>query len=283
MRTPTAGFELVCVTWGSRGATLHRNGTAAGSQKGIDALSSDPAVAALRLGGPGSGGSPRFQGDLAEIRVYDRQLDEAERTARRSRTARTRGSSPSTEQRRAIDPLDELYDELLSARGPFWLAADERKTMLPPEERSRLDGLSRELDVLKKKPPREIPQAVVVQDGGPKGTRHEGFKDAQVFLRGNSKRLGKTVPRGIPQRPGRRARTARCGSPREAAGATGRLARACRQPADGPRHGQSDLAAPLRRGTGPHAQRLRRARRTADATRLCSTGWPRGSSSRAGR
>ena len=56
------GFELVCVTWGSRGATLHRNGTAAGSQKGIDAVSSDPAVAALRLGGPGSGGSPRFQG-----------------------------------------------------------------------------------------------------------------------------------------------------------------------------------------------------------------------------
>ena len=33
-----------------------------------------------------------------------------------------------------------------------------------------------------------------MQDGGPKGTRHEGFKDAQVFLRGNHKRLGKTVP-----------------------------------------------------------------------------------------
>ena len=61
------------------GTTLHRNGAAAGSQKGIDALSSDPAIAALRLGGPGSGGSPRFQGDLAEVRVYDRQLDEAER------------------------------------------------------------------------------------------------------------------------------------------------------------------------------------------------------------
>ena len=71
--------------------------------------------------------------------------------------------------------------------------------MLPAEERSRLDGLSRELDVLKKKPPRDIPRAVVVQDGGPKGTRHEGFKDAHVFLRGNSKRLGKTVPRGVPR------------------------------------------------------------------------------------
>ena len=38
-----------------------------------------------------------------------------------------------------------------------------------------------------------------MQDGGPKGTRHEGFKDSHVFLRGNSKRLGKTVPRGVPR------------------------------------------------------------------------------------
>ncbi len=52
--------------------------------------------------------------------------------------------------------------------------------------------------MLKKKAPLEVPQAVVVRDGGPKGTRHEGFKDAQVFLRGNHKRPGKTVPRGFP-------------------------------------------------------------------------------------
>ena len=58
-----------------------------------------------------------------------------------------------------------------------------------------------------------------MQDGGPKGTRHEGFKDAQVFLRGNSKRLGKTVPRGFPQRFASRRAIARCGSPRGAAGA----------------------------------------------------------------
>ena len=57
---PSAGFELVCVTWGPRGTTLHRNGAAAGSQKGVDAVSSDPAIAALRLGGPGSGSSPRY-------------------------------------------------------------------------------------------------------------------------------------------------------------------------------------------------------------------------------
>jgi hypothetical protein len=193
-----ASFDLVCVTWGCRGATLHRNGMAAGSQTGIDTLSSDPAVVALRIGGPGSGGSPRFQGELAEIRVYDRQLDEPERLVVEAEL-RASWLGPVVSKESPFDALNELYDELLSARGPFWLAAGERKAMLPPEDRARLESLSRELDVLKQRKPRDIPQAVVVQDGGPKGTRHEGFKDAQVFLRGNSKRLGKTVPRGIPR------------------------------------------------------------------------------------
>ena len=48
-------------------------------RKGIDAVSSDPAIKALHLGGPGSGSSPRFRGDIAEVRVYDRQLDDAGR------------------------------------------------------------------------------------------------------------------------------------------------------------------------------------------------------------
>src|SRR5262249_13399206 len=75
----TTDFELVSVTWGAAGATLHRNGTQAGRRNGPIEISSDPAIAALRLGGPGSGSSPRFQGDLAEIRVYNRQLSGAER------------------------------------------------------------------------------------------------------------------------------------------------------------------------------------------------------------
>ncbi len=195
---PTSGFELVCVTWGLQGTTLHRNGAAAGSGKGVDCLSSDPAVAGLRLGGPGSGGSRRFQGDLAEIRVYDRQLDERERRIVESEL-RAAWFNPVEPKTPSADPLNELYEEWLSARGPFWLAAEQRRAMLSPGERSRLDSLGRELEALKKKPPHEIPRAVVVQDGGPKGTRHEGFKDSQVFIRGNAKRLGTTVPRGVPR------------------------------------------------------------------------------------
>ncbi len=67
---------------------MHRNGVAAGSQKVVEVVSSDPGIAALRLGGPGSGGSPRFRGDIAEVRVYDRQLTEDERRAVESRIAR---------------------------------------------------------------------------------------------------------------------------------------------------------------------------------------------------
>jgi Protein of unknown function (DUF1553)/Protein of unknown function (DUF1549)/Planctomycete cytochrome C/Concanavalin A-like lectin/glucanases superfamily len=194
----TAGFELVSVSWGSQGTTLHRNGGGAGSGKGIDAVSSDAGIANLRLGGPGSGGSSRFRGDLAEIRVYDRQLDERER---RNVEAELRADwlDPSGPKTPPADLLAELYEELLSARGPFWLSEKERRALVPPDERSRLEGLTRELELLKARSPRAIPQAVVVQDGGPKGTRHEGFKDSHVFVRGNWKRLGATVPRGVPR------------------------------------------------------------------------------------
>jgi Protein of unknown function (DUF1553)/Protein of unknown function (DUF1549)/Planctomycete cytochrome C len=194
---PTAGFELVCVTWGPGGATLHRTGIAAGSRKDFDRVSADPALRALRLGGPGSGGSPRYRGELTELRVYDRQLSDEERRVVEA-DLRATWFSPVDPPALAIDPLVELYRELVSARGPFWIAAEARRARLPAAERARLDGLFRELDALKKKPKIDIPQAVVVQDGGPKGTRHEGFKDAHVFLRGNSARMGEIVPRGVP-------------------------------------------------------------------------------------
>ncbi len=83
------GFQLVSLTWGPRGTILHRNGVAAGSQTGIDGVSSDPAIAALRLGGAGSGASARFRGELAAIRVYDRQLDDNERLSVEHETPRS--------------------------------------------------------------------------------------------------------------------------------------------------------------------------------------------------
>ena len=191
------GFEVACVTWGEGGMTLHRKGKTV-VQKGIESVSSDPNIKALHIGGPGSGGGPRFRGDIAEIRVYDRPLDDPERKLVEAELHQT-WFKPSDPNATRPDLVANSLDKLISPRGPFWIPAEQRGGLLPESSLARIDALNRELDALKKKRPREIPQAVVVQDGGPPGTRHEGFKDSPVYLRGNPKRTGKTVPRGFPR------------------------------------------------------------------------------------
>jgi hypothetical protein len=196
-RKPTE-FETVSITWGPGGTMMRRNGVETAAQKSINGLSSDPKIAALKIGGPGSGGSPRFHGDIAEIRVYSRQLQEAERKQVETEL-RDNWFGPNDSKKTPRDSLAELYTELLSARGPFWLPVADRSKRLAPEVQKELEKMRVELDDLRKKRPKEVPEAVVAQDGGPKGTRHEGFKDAQVFIRGDHKRLGKTIPRGFPK------------------------------------------------------------------------------------
>src|SRR5204863_3604889 len=123
-------FEMVSVSWGAAGAHLHRNGQAAGKRDGAAAISSDPAIRALRLGGPGSGKAPRFRGDLAEIRVYSRQLTDAERRQVEAELRATWfDAAPATVPPR--DLVAELYDDLVSAQGPFWVSSAERLQLLP--------------------------------------------------------------------------------------------------------------------------------------------------------
>ncbi len=191
-------FQLISLTWGSAGVALFRNGEAIGTNKSIDSVSSDPAITALRIGGPGSGGSQRFRGELCELRVYGSPLDDAAR-ARVETELRTRWFAPLDQQFASVDDVSDLYDELLSSRSPYWIAAADRSQLLPQEVRDRLAAQRDELEMLKTKPAVVIPQAVVVQEGGPTGTKHEGFHDAPVFLRGSPATPGKTVPRGFPQ------------------------------------------------------------------------------------
>jgi hypothetical protein len=87
----------------------------------------------------------------------------------------------------------------LAPRGAFGLLESEHSTRLASEQRKELEAQRAELEALRNKRPVSVPMAVVIQDGGPKGTRHEGFADAHVFIRGDSKRLGKMVPRGFPK------------------------------------------------------------------------------------
>ncbi len=190
-------LEMVTVTWGERGTTLHRGRVAAGASKGIRAISSGPGIEAMRIGGPGSGGGPSFHGDLAEVRVYGRQLDDAAR-ARVEAELHAAWFSPAPRKGGPVSPGVRLYEELVSPRGPFWLKGEDRALLVPADVQARLAALRRELAGLKNVRPLVVPEAVVVQDGGPKGTRHEGFRDAHVFVRGNHKKLGKKVPRRFP-------------------------------------------------------------------------------------
>jgi len=195
--TATRDFQLLSVTWGPAGVTLHRNGEALGANRAIDAVSSDPGIAALRIGGPGSGAAGRFHGDLAELRVYSAQLDDAAR-GRIEAELQSRWFGPPKTEDAAVDQVADLYDELSSPRGPFWMSEAERIRLLPEEVRTQLAAMQAELEALKRKPGVEVPKAVVVQDGGPPGTKHEGFRDAQVYVRGNPASPGPTVPRGFP-------------------------------------------------------------------------------------
>jgi hypothetical protein len=101
-------FQVVCISWGPSGVTVHRSGQAAGANKGIDSVSSDPAITALRIGGPGSGSYSRFQGDLAELRVYATQVDDEAR-ANIEADLTKRWCTPPSEQLKTIYPVGEFF------------------------------------------------------------------------------------------------------------------------------------------------------------------------------
>lgn len=191
-------FRLLSITWGPAGVTIHVNGVAMGTNQSIDAVTSAPDIPALHIGGPGSGASAKFCGDLAELRVYRAQLD-AEVRGRCEAELRQRWMDATNQADPASDLLEDLHDELMSLRGPFWADQAERDRFLPEDARARLASTSQELEALKKKPTLEIPRAVVVQEGGPPGTQHDGFGDAAVYIRGNPATRGPLVPRGFPR------------------------------------------------------------------------------------
>jgi hypothetical protein len=193
-----ADFQLLSLTWGPHGVSVYRNGAHVATNSGIDSVSSDPEIAALRIGGPGSGSAPLFRGDLAELQIYSAQLDDRARGLVEAELQK-RWFGASAPEAFAIDTPEDLFDELSSSRGPYWVEEKERDKLLASEVRARLASMRNEAAKLKKKTVPEIPQAVVVQDGGPTGTEHEGFHDAWVNVRGNPAKHGPLVARGFPR------------------------------------------------------------------------------------
>ncbi len=184
------------LTWGPGGTKLYRDGELAGSSTAIASVSSAPDVRSLNIGGAGSGGGPSFRGDLAELRVVAGAIDDA-----------TRGLIEAEFRARWLDEtavaaesIEETgFDLLTGSQSPFARSAGDRDAWLGETARKRIDCLRAEQDSLQQKTPVEIPRAVVVQDGGVPGTRHEGFQDAAVFIRGNPANRGHVVPRGFPR------------------------------------------------------------------------------------
>ncbi|HVX12459.1 MAG TPA: LamG-like jellyroll fold domain-containing protein, partial [Pirellulales bacterium] len=118
-------FHLVTITWGPNGVAAYRDGWLVATDKAIQAVSSDPQITALRIGGPGSGGAPRFRGELAELRVYSAPLDAAKRNQIEAEL-RQRWFEADLLAERPFDPIADLYQELLSPRGPYWVVEADR-------------------------------------------------------------------------------------------------------------------------------------------------------------
>ena len=189
-------FQLVTLAWGPGGTKLYRNGDLVGSSMTIDSVSTAADIKSIRIGGAGSGAGPSFRGDLAELRITAGPLDDASRIRVEAEiSGRWLHDGPAV----AAAPADPLFDLLAGSSGPFWRPAAERDAWLGDDARARIRSLVAEQEALRQKPPVEIPRGVVVQDGGVPGTRHEGFQDAGVFIRGNPANRGHVVPRGFPR------------------------------------------------------------------------------------
>ena len=266
------------MTWGPNGTTLHRDGMAAGSQKAIDAVSSDPAIKALHLGGPGSGGSPRFRGDVAEVRVYHRQLDDAGRKRVEAELHRAWFEPADPRSRCRGTPSPSSTMSFYPRGGPSGCRRTRgrrpypRGAFAPGQPRSRA-GVAQE-------------EASTGDPTGGRGTGRRSQGHASRGLQGcpglhsrqsqaaREDRAARLSTRPDDRRPDTDRR-------RQRAPATGRLAGKPRSPAHGARHGQPDLAAPFRRGAGPHRQRFRRAREPPSdpelldhlAARFVESGW----------
>ena len=195
----TPGPQLLSVSWGPGGVRVHRNGTEVGMNAGLTAVSSDPGIGELTLGGPGSGSAPRFRGDLCELRVYGTQVDDESRMRIEGELHLDWLDNTEFTSAESSEPGMSLTDALLSSDSPYWVASSERARLLSASQAHQVTTLREELARRSswKKP--EIPQAVVVQDGGPAETPHAGFGDAHVYLRGQWKTPGPKVSRGVPR------------------------------------------------------------------------------------
>ncbi len=83
-------FEIVSMTWGSAGVSVHRTNAAGlttlvGTSTSVSGISNDPSVTALHIGDSAAGQNDYFNGNVTELVAYDNQLSAVERAGVESR------------------------------------------------------------------------------------------------------------------------------------------------------------------------------------------------------
>jgi hypothetical protein len=96
-------------------------------------------------------------------------------------------------------PVGRLYVDLISEEGPFRYDKRDDRALLPPESCAAIEQLDTARKQLEANPTPMYGVAMGVREGGVKGTKYEGFHDAQVHEQGHYAKLGKSVPRGFPK------------------------------------------------------------------------------------
>ena len=98
-------------------------------------------------------------------------------------------------ERKPDEPVSRLLNWLTSTGG---LLRDNTMLVLDGKSKTRRDQLAAESKRLKAQL-KTTAVALAAREGGVPGTEHAGFRDAKVHIRGEYRRLGQTVKRGVPE------------------------------------------------------------------------------------
>ncbi len=93
---------------------------------------------------------------------------------------------------KAADAKSPLLAETLALLRP------RSEGELPRQVRAHLATVRTTLEKLRANPPPPIPVALVAQDGGVPKSEYEGIHDVPIHIRGDYRRRGPIVPRGVP-------------------------------------------------------------------------------------
>lgn len=95
-----------------------------------------------------------------------------------------------------VQRWNAIEEELAKVNGKL-ANLDKTSPKLPPDAPERQELTKRKTELVSRQ--FELPRAIAVQEGGTPGGLFPNVQDVPIHLRGSYTRLGKVVPRGVPQ------------------------------------------------------------------------------------